>query len=322
MYTIKTIRTGHWLVLAPLLFTVLLLTVASCKKDEDTTEPLQTIDQLISTNSQFTILRAAVARAGLSGTLSGNGPFTVFAPNDAAFAAAGFNAAAINALDPGVVGAILQYHVLAGRTESGAIPTAVNTSVQTSAGSSAFITKTSSGSVSINGARVVQANVPASNGVVHVIDRILIPSLGNIPAMLTTVSTLFPTATFTILNAAVTRAGLGGALTGAGPLTVFAPTDAAFVSAGFPLSTVQGTAPTALANILTYHVVSARGYSPLLTNGQSLTTLQTGTVTMGVSGTGVTVTGRGNGGTASRVILPDVSATNGVVHVVDRVLLP
>ncbi len=317
-------RTRQWLVLAPLLFTALLFVIASCKNDDDDTEPLQNINELVNNGSQFTILRTAIARAGLSGQLSGNGPFTVFAPNDAAFAAAGFDAAAINALPVATVSAILQYHVLNGRTESSALPTAVNTSVQTLAGTSAFVTRTASNSVSINGARVVQANVPASNGVVHVIDRIMIPPLGNIPTMLSTVSTLVPTATFTLLSAAITRANLAGAVTAAGPLTVFAPTDAAF-AATTSFSTVAdiNAAPiAALTNILTYHVVGARGYSPILTNGQSLTTAQGGAVTMGIGGTGVTVTGRGNGGTASRVILPDISATNGVVHVVDRVLLP
>ena len=301
--------------------------LTSCKDEENpvTTPTPQTITQLVTSNSQFTLLSAAVNRAGLGTTLSGAGPFTVFAPNDAAFRAAGFaDAAAINAVPVATLTNIQLYHVYRGSVASSAIPagqTAQPTAL--TANGTAYVSKATSTSgtgVSINGARVVQADVQASNGVVHVIDRVLMPPAGNILAVAQSDTTL------SYLVAAAQRGGTAvtTALGGTTALTVFAPTNAAFRAAGFPTIAAINAAPVAtLTNILTYHVVpGVRAYSPTLTNGASITTFQTGTVTVGVTSSGVTVLGKGNGTNASNVTTPDISATNGVIHKIDRVLLP
>jgi uncharacterized surface protein with fasciclin (FAS1) repeats len=308
-------------------FLALAVTLTSCKDEENpiTTPTPQTIAQLVTSNSQFTLLSAAVARAGLGTTLSGAGPFTVFAPSDAAFRAAGFaDAAAFNAVPVATLSNILLYHVVSGSVASSAIPagqTAQATALTTNG--TAYITKASSTSgtgVSVNGARVVQADVQASNGVIHVIDKVLMPPVGDILAVAQSDTTL------TYLVAAALRGGTAvtGALSGTTPLTVFAPTNAAFRAAGFPTIAAINAAPVAtLTNILTYHVVpGVRAYSPTLTNGASITTFQTGAVTVGVTSTGVTILGKGNGTNASNVTTADVTATNGVVHKIDRVLLP
>jgi uncharacterized surface protein with fasciclin (FAS1) repeats len=308
-------------------FFALAVSLTSCKDEENpiTTPVPQTIAQLVTSNSQFTLLSAAVNRAGLGATLSGAGPFTVFAPNDAAFRAAGFaDAAAINAAPAATLSNILLYHVVSGSVASSAIaagqtaqPTALT------ANGTAYVTKATSTSgtgVSVNGARVVQADVQASNGVIHVIDRVLMPPAGNILAVAQADTTL------SYLVAAAVRGGttVTTALGGTTALTVFAPTNSAFRAAGFPTIASINAAPVAtLTNILTYHVVpGVRAYSPTLTNGASITTFQTGAVTVGVTSTGVTILGKGNGTSASNVTMPDISATNGVIHKIDRVLLP
>ncbi len=290
----------------------------SCNKDEPETN---TVTDVVLKNNDFTILRAAVTRAGLADALRG-GTITVFAPNDAAFRASGFpDVAAINAVSVSTLAAILQYHVLNTRIPAANIPTATNTPQPTllSTNGTVYITKTATG-VSVNGSRVTTADVPADNGVIHVIDRVLFPPAGDIVQ-----TAIAEPQNFSLLVAAVTRAGaaVASALQSPTAITVFAPTNAAFISAGFSASAINAATPAALTRILTYHVVSGRVFSPLLSNGLTPATLLGATNTVRINlGAGVTVTGTGNGTNASNVIIRDVTATNGVVHVIDRVLLP
>ncbi len=288
----------------------------ACKKDDEATP--QTITDIVLANNDFTLLRAAVQRAGLADALR-SGSLTVFAPNDAAFRASGFaDVAAINAAPVATLTAILQYHVLGARTAASAIPTAENTQVTTLGNVPAFITKNAAG-VSVNGVRVIQPDVDAANGVIHVIERVLMPPAGNI------VQVAQGNPAFSLLVAAVLRASQGTtnvvqALSGAGPITVFAPTDAAFQAAGFAnVAAINAADPAALTRILTYHVVQGRVFSTNLTAG-NVPTLQGGSVTVALSP--VSVRGNGNGGTASNVTSANIVATNGVIHVIDRVLLP
>lgn len=307
----------------------LTVSFSACNEVDNNTPTFPTIGEIVNTGSRFTLLKAALVRAGLDGVMAQPGTYTVFAPTDDAFKAFGYvDAAAINAAPVELLKTVLQYHVLGARVAAADIPTAINTAQPTLSGLPVYISKVASGTgtataVSINGARVLQADGQASNGVVHAIDRVLLPPVfGNVAATIQGIPTLLPTASFKLLTAAVTKAGIGGALTGPGPLTVFAPTDAAFKAVGIDSAVIANTSSTALTGILTYHVLNSRTYSPLITNGASLSTLQGGTITAGVSTTGVTVSGKGNAGVASNVTGPDITATNGVVHIIDRVLLP
>lgn len=278
----------------------------------------QTITDIVVAGADFTLLEAAVVKAGLADELAA-GTLTVFAPNNAAFQASGITQATIDALTAEQLAAILTYHVVDGENTAADLPTGDNTAIVTLNTDSVYVTKNSAG-VSVNGATVTQADVDASNGVIHVINKVLIPALGNI------VETAQANENLSYLVAAVLRASEGTTnvaqiLSGAGPLTVFAPTNAAFQAAGFAtIADVEAADPATLTNILTYHVVPARVFSTNLANGP-VTTAQGSDVTVAV-GTGVTVTGAGNGGAASNVVAADVITTNGVVHVIDRVLLP
>ncbi len=322
----------HWSLLS-ILFVAFVVSFWACNTPDssDNLPPRQNLVEFIGSNSQFTLLTAAINRAGLATTLSSGGPYTVLAPTDAAFQAAGYaSTAAINALPDTPLRRILQYHVLTTLVPSSSVVAgqaalAVPTSLTTNGTNSVYISRTASTSgtsssvLSVNEAKVIQADGQATNGSIYAIDRILMPPAGNIFQVVMRDTTL------SLLARAAARGGaaVASALTGTTPLTVFAPTNAAFRAIGYTSAVIDTVNVARLTNVLTYHVVpGVRAYLPTLTNGAALTTFQSGTVTVGVSTTSVTVTGRGNGGTASNVTTPNINATNGVIHKIDRVLLP
>ncbi|MGE6219235.1 fasciclin domain-containing protein [Nubsella zeaxanthinifaciens] len=292
---------------------------SSCKKDNDVQENLSIAD-IVAADDNFSLLETALNHAQLTGTLKGEGNFTVFAPNNAAFAAAGLDTdAKITAMSAETLKQILLYHVLPNRTPASAIPTASNTAVATSANANVFVTKNANG-VFVNGATVLTADVNAKNGVVHIINRVLMPASGNI------VQAAQANANFSFLVAAITRASQGSTnvaqvLSGTGPFTVFAPTNQAFINAGFTtIASIQAASPATLTNILTYHVIAGRVLSSDLTEGAMPTTVQGGKVTISLTG-GAKVKGLGNT-TSSNITTTNVITTNGVIHAIDQVLLP
>ncbi|MFZ1703256.1 MAG: fasciclin domain-containing protein [Saprospiraceae bacterium] len=284
--------------------------------DEDTDQ--KTIVDLVIENPDFSILEAAVIHAGVADALKSNS-ITVFAPTNEAFKTIGINSEAdITALDKSTVASILTYHVVPSLVPSTAIATKDNDEVTMLDGGKAFITKNATG-VSVNGSKVTSADVKAENGaIVHIIDGVMINEQRNIVS----IAQAYPELSF--LVAAVLRANEGSTkvvdvLSSAGPFTVFAPTNAAFQAAGFPtIASIQQANPDVLANILTYHVISARVYSTNLTTG-NVPTAQGGNVAINAS-TG-TVKGNGNM-TPSNIVNVNIPASNGVVHLINAVLLP
>lgn len=298
--------------------------LTSCKDDDEATP--QTVTDVVVAGEQFTLLEAAVIRAGLADALRNTNNITVFAPTDAAFRAAGFaDVAAINATPVATLTSVLQYHVLGSRVAASAIPTADNTAQQTllTTNGTIYITK-NAGGVSVNGVRVTQADVNASNGVIHVVDRVILPPSGNLLQVLQALNTANNN-NFSLLIAAATRAGttvVNTLSTAAGPFTVFALTNAAFTAANLGTEAAINAAPVAtLQAVLLNHVVAARAFSTNLASGP-VPAAGGQSLAVAVSASGVTVTGRGNGTNASNVTRTDVVATNGVIHVIDRVLLP
>lgn len=305
--------------LLPFFFAGILLTgLVSCKKVV-TSSPQQTITGVVTSNQSLSLLASAVQKAGLAQTLSGTGPFTVFAPNNNAFQAAGISSSTINALSADQLKNILLYHTVAAKVVAADVPAGPNAPVAAANGDTIYLTKNSNG-VFVNGVQVIQADVAASNGVIHVINNVLMPPVGNL------VVTAQSDTSFTYLVAAVLRASQGSTnvasvLSGTGPFTVFAPTNAAFRNAGFPtIASIQAADPNTLATILTYHVIAGRIFSSDLTNGAMPATLNGETVSINLS-SGATVKGMKNT-TASNIIKTNIVASNGVVHVVDQVLLP
>lgn len=297
-----------------------ILFTACSKDDDEEMSGSQTITQVVVSNNSFSLLEAALIHAGLTDVLSGKGPFTVFAPNNEAFVAAGLDTEAkIKAVPVETLKKILMYHVLGQRVPASGIASGSNSPVKTAADLDVFITKNASG-VFVNGASVIQADVMASNGVIHVVNAVLMPPMGNI------VQVAQANPNFSFLVAAVLRASQGSTnvaqvLSGQGPLTVFAPTNQAFMNAGFAnVAAIQAADPAVLTSILTYHVVGARVFSSDLTEGAKPATVNGGTVTITLGG-GAKV--KGNKNTTASIISPaNMVTTNGVIHVIDQVLLP
>ena len=251
----------------------------------------------------------ALSASGLVATLQGDGPFTVFAPTDQAFADAGIDMEFIANAEIAVLTDILLYHVYSGAVNAAGVTDGLTVAMVN--GDDASFTVTD-GTVMIGDATVVLADVPASNGVIHVIDMVLMP-----PADLVDIAAVaMSTGVHESLVAALVKADLVSTLQGDGPFTVFAPTDQAFTDAGINLDAFTTDAEiAALTDILLYHVYSGAvnaadvtdGLTVAMVNGDDASfTVTDGTVMVG----------------DATVTAADVMASNGVIHVIDKVLMP
>jgi len=346
------------------LIAVFALVVAACSSDtaDETTTTVaedmgSSVLDLAVEAGQFSTLVAAIDAAGLTETLQGEGPFTVFAPTDAAFEAA-FEALGITAeellSDTETLTAILTYHVLPQEADSQLVATLDGQEVPTVQGEAVLIT-VEGGQVMVNDATVVSADLQAENGIVHVINAVLLPptvaeALGVAMVEETTTTTVAETTTttmaeamdptiaeivvelasadpaeFTILLAAVQAADPAVIDTLSDPdqeLTVFAPTDAAFEAAleALGLTADELLASPDLTNILLYHVAPGVFFSEDVVAAAPIdalpTLLEGSTVMVDVVDGSVVIND------SATVVQADVAASNGVIHVIDAVLLP
>jgi uncharacterized surface protein with fasciclin (FAS1) repeats len=292
--------------------------VAACGGGDDDTPP-GTVVQVAQADPRFSILVEAVAAADLATALSGPGPFTVFAPTNDAFSALltelGVTKAELLANKP-LLAAVLKYHVLPAKVLKAAVP--AGQAITPLEGGIFKVDPAGADLVITDGrnrtARIVVADVPASNGVIHAIDKVLLPADMNI------VETAIATPSFSILVEAVTAADLAGTLSGTGPFTVFAPTDAAFAAllTELGITKAQLLADTALlTKVLTYHVVPGRVLKAAVPVGTPITTVEGETFTVNAS---LAITDQR--GRSASITATDVLASNGVIHVIDKVILP
>jgi transforming growth factor-beta-induced protein len=262
---------------------------------------------------QFTTLASLLQAAGLVETLKAGGPFTVLAPTDAAFAKVPKATLDALAADPAKLKAVLLYHVISGSVPSSEVVKL--TSAKTLNGANVAI-KVQDGSVIVNNARVVGPDVMASNGIIHVIDTVLLPPAAAAKPQ-NIVKTAVAAGQFKTLASLLQKAGLVKTLQG-GSWTVFAPTDAAF--ARVPKATLAslGKNPALLKKVLLFHVV--KGVVPaskvVTLNGKSAATVAGVPVKIKVSGGNVFLNG------STRVTKTDVKASNGVIHIINKVLIP
>lgn len=299
-----------------ILFAVVTLMTA-CSKDDDmqSIEEQKSIAGIAASDDNFSILVAALDKAGLVSVLDEGGPYTVFAPTNQAFEDAGITS--LDGLSAEVLTPILLNHVVSGKylstdlavgdnyvpSENASGPNDTKISLYINTDNDVFIN---------NSATVTSANLEASNGVIHVIDKV-------ISADVDVVDIALQNSNFTSLVGALQAADgdLVNTLKNGGPFTVFAPTNEAFAAIS---SVTDNISATDLANVLTYHVANGNVRSSMLSDNMSVTALNTGSFIIDLSGSSPKITdGAGN---SVSIVLTDVQGINGVVHVIDAVLLP
>lgn len=281
------------------------------------------IVELAKTNSELSILVEAVVAADLQGTLTGAGPLTVFAPTNAAFNDLLNNDLKISKAallaDKALLTQVLTYHVLGAKVLRADVP--LGKAVSTVQGGIFKVDALGAGLQITDGrnrtSNITATDLAASNGVVHVIDKVILPANKNI------VQTAQALPDFSVLVEAVVAADLQGTLSGTGPFTVFAPTNAAFTA----LLTELGITKTALladktllTKVLTYHVLSGRVLKAEVPVGKAITTVQGESFT--VDATLAITDQRTTSTPKAKITATDVLTSNGVIHVVDKVILP
>jgi uncharacterized surface protein with fasciclin (FAS1) repeats len=257
-------------------------------------------------DGRFTTLVAAVQAAGLVDALKSEGPLTVFAPTDDAFAALPEGTVAALLADIPALTDILLYHVVEGKVMASDV---VELNQALSLQGQYLDIQVMDGKVMLDNAQVIITDIEAKNGVIHVIDAVVLPESRDI------VDLAVADGRFTTLVAAVQAAGLVDALKADGPLTVFAPTDDAF--AALPEGTIEALLadiPT-LTNILLYHVVDGKVMAADVIELSAATTLLGQELMISLMDGKVMLN-------ESQVIITDLETSNGVIHVIDAVLLP
>ncbi|MCA3004075.1 MAG: fasciclin domain-containing protein [Planctomycetaceae bacterium] len=267
------------------------------------------IVQVAQQAGSFTTLLAAAQAAGLADDLTGPGPFTVFAPTDEAFAALG-KRTIDDLLKPenrDRLTDILKFHVVPGRVTAAE---AFNLRSAPTLGGQRLEVRTSSGQLLVDHVEVVANDIPATNGVIHVVGKVLTPETRSIVELARANSG-------STLVKAVQAAGLAETLTTGGPFTILMPTDAAFAALPKPVLTalLKPENRDQLASILKLHVLSGRAYADTALAAGSAPTLNGQSVSFAIQNGRLTANN-------ANVIARDVEAANAVIHVIDRVLLP
>jgi uncharacterized surface protein with fasciclin (FAS1) repeats len=276
---------------------------------------------MVSKTSHLSLLNTALVRAGLLEKIK-TGSLTLFAPTDDAFKAAGYTTkATLDTLPAADLRRLLQYHLLDYRLSASTMPVGTAVSVPTAlVTATVALFKAPNGKLYANASGVVQPDIGANNSVMYVIDKLMtIPSQTTVERLGTTPELLF-------FKRAVERVGPSVSSLLLSPtdrgITVFAPSNAAFRAAGFvDEDAILSADIPRLTEILRYHIINSRAFSPTLQAGD-LATSQGTALVVTIDPNRTTVTGKGNPAVAANIRQTDLITTNGVVHVIDRVLLP
>ncbi|WP_201980225.1 fasciclin domain-containing protein [Hymenobacter rubidus] len=317
-----------------------LLVLGACAKNKEV-DP--SITNIAVSNPDFQLLEDAAIRGGVAVTLGNKNPndpqgnYTVFAPNNAAFNRLGIREAAdLTALQPTFLTNTLLYHVFSGSLAGSALtPGSASASASVAAaGSTRRIIRRADGSLYVNGSKILGTDVKAANGLIHPIDKVLIATGGNIvqSAQALQMAQVFTNPELTFLVEAVVYSGLATTLSGPGPFTVFAPTDQAFkdflksknLKADVPADLHQLT-PQAVQAVLLGHALSGGKFTPELPESTTVAAAGGTSLTLGAFTNGLLTVKYGasnSSATPANMVIPDVQCTNGVVHVIDRVLAP
>lgn len=324
--------------LKPLFLPLLVLVtgLGACKKTENIVTPdSRSISRVIADNFNLSILNTGLVKTGLNTKLLEEGPFTVIAPSDDAFKAAGYNTTAdIIAAEPAVISPIMRYHVLNGRFDFSTLPFLFNQEIRSYNGGKLFVTRWVKGPdtlLTINGSVVLTKNVKASNGSIQVVNRVLQPYTFE-----HVVEVIANDRDLSLFYQALQRAGLTEILGKNETYTVFAPNNAAMRAYGLnSLQDIEAKDPAELTRMLRYHILADRRfvYDYILSSGKATQSQQTmldgNSITIklvadpSAPGTYSGITLQGTGNTTSVEISKtqqDVLAGNGVVHTIQSVL--
>lgn len=283
--------------------------------------PAGSIVDIALASPELTTLVSALQTADLVGTLADEEAlFTVFAPTNDAFAALGDDAIAALLADVEALTDVLLYHVVTGAAADSIDATALYGQAVTMANNSDIIVDILEGELYINDARVIIRDIAATNGIIHVIDAVLLPEADDVASDLSTIVDIAAAdPQFSTLVAALEAADLVSALNDeTAVFTVFAPTDAAFAVLGEDVvNGLLADTPT-LTNILTYHVIADQAVDAITAtslDGSDVAMLNGETVTLSVREGNLYIN-------ESLVVAADIIASNGIVHVIDAVLTP
>ncbi|MBO9727302.1 MAG: fasciclin domain-containing protein [Chitinophaga sp.] len=313
---------------------LLLLMLAACTKDKDN-EPgnagLNRLTYIIDDNKfNFSAFSTALGRTGFRSVLTGEGPYTVMIPDNNAFARAGYATTQQVLTESGdVLNKLVAYHIVNGTWELNKLPFKFNQEISAITGAKMFVTHWVKGAdtiLTVNGSPVLAYNLPASNGIIQVLNTVLQPLVqANLSTAIASDTSL------TFLNTALQRTGMKESIAGSSVYTFFAPSNNAFRAAGYPSAdSVLQTDVKVLKDLLQYHFFPGRKfiYDYILTTGstdQSQQAMMNGNnvlITLekeGVKYTGINIKGASNK-MAAKVVKQNFMAGNGVLHIIDQVL--
>jgi transforming growth factor-beta-induced protein len=282
---------------------------------------LGTIAEVPLFRKDYSTLTAALVKAELVETLLGAGPFTVFAPNNAAFESAGITS--LDGLTKEDLTPILLYHVVGAKVLSSGLPSdGVVTTLNSDGGDKFFLSLGET--VYINGSSMITGvDIEKSNGVIHTIDKTLMPPTQTVVEIAAALSQADENPEFTTLVGLLTstpqEAVLNAISDEDGSFTIFAPTDAAFDE----ISAVTATLTDAqVSTVLSYHVIADRIYSTDLADGMMPNTVADQTLAVNIDEGTVTIADKDDTNVDATVIQVNVNGVNGVIHVIDKVLIP
>ncbi|MCC3159392.1 fasciclin domain-containing protein [Hymenobacter sp. 15J16-1T3B] len=313
--------------------------LTGCNKNAETNP---SIAGIAVANDDFSVLEDAAVRGGVVGILSNRNPndpqgnYTVFAPNNDAFARLGLRSAPdLLVLNKDFLTNTLFYHVTGGTLAGGSLRPATAPSPSAFQGvTRRFISR--GGSTYVNGSRILATDVRASNGTVHVVDKVLLATNANIVGSAVAMSQgqVFVKPELTFLVEAVLYADLAATLSSAGPFTVFAPTDQAFRNlltvlnvqpgspSGYIPSDVRKLPKNTVTAVLLQHALPGARFTPELPENATAGSAGGGDVTFGPFVDGTLTVKAASNATPAKMVIPDIQCTNGIVHVIDGVLVP
>lgn len=289
------------------------LTIMSCNKNNSDINPAPVnIADYIAGNADFSMMESALVRSGLVTQVQNATNITFLLPDNAAFQNAGIDQNYLDNLSVDDLKALVLYHEIDQKINSSEFP--LGDTISTVSGQHIFSNVNDNG-IFINGIRLKLTDIQATNGIVHLLEKALVPPTNNLYDIVA------GNADLTLLKAAVDKAGLTSALQTAGKYTVFAPTDEAFKAAGYmTVADINNADVAVITKIVKDHVLQTEFFKADFLAGVTLKNLQGDDLL--VSATPQSVSLVGSAQPPSTVTSFDLLGTNGVAQVIDRVILP